>query len=500
MSNNKARNNNSIASAGFERAIVKRQTGKLAQLFSMLPIIGSKSSQIVAVLHLNGIIGKVNAVKLGLNIETLNELIERAFDTRNLVAICLTINSPGGSPVQSDLIAKRIRGLAVEKEIPVYSFVEDVAASGGYWLACIGDKIYASKSSIIGSIGVISAGFGFPTAINKLGIERRVYTEGKNKAILDPFQPVQEKDVKIIKNLQKQIHEHFIDYVKERRIGKLTQEDNILFNGEFWCGQTAVDFGLIDGLEDMYSFIKQKYEDATIKHITAKQSWIKKSLSAMNFIDEAKIYLKAGNGGHGAVSFRREKYIDNGGPDGGDGGRGGGIILQTENGENGKGANRSGKSRVPIILQVPVGTQIFSENADFLLYDFIADQQSFEILKGGKGGLGNSHFKSSINQAPRRSTEGEVGEELWVNLRLKLISDVGLIGLPNAGKSTFLASTTAAKPKIADYPFTTLTPNLGVVYLDNEEFVIADIPGLIEGASLGHGLGDKFLKHIERCN
>lgn len=149
---------------------------------------------------------------------------------------------------------------------------------------------------------------------------------------------------------------------------------------------------------------------------------------------------------------------------------------------------------------MPVGTQIFSENMDFLLWDFTTDQQSFEILKGGKGGLGNSHFKSSINQAPRRSTEGEVGGELWVNLRLKLISDVGLIGLPNAGKSTFLAATTSAKPKIADYPFTTLTPNLGVVYLDSEEFVIADIPGLIEGASLGHGLGDKFLKHIERCD
>lgn len=238
----------------------------------------------------------------------------------------------------------------------------------------------------------------------------------------------------------------------------------------------------------------------------------------MNFIDEAKIYLKAGNGGDGAVSFRREKYIDNGGPDGGDGGSGGSIIFQSnshlntlvnfrykqyfkaENGENGKGANRSGKSKAPIILSVPVGTQIFSENMDFLLYDFTQDQQSFAILKGGKGGLGNSHFKSSINQAPRRRTEGEIGEELWVNLQLKLLSDVGLIGLPNAGKSTFLAATTAAKPKIADYPFTTLTPNLGVVYLSEEEFVIADIPGLIEGAHSGYGLGDKFLKHIERCN
>lgn len=238
----------------------------------------------------------------------------------------------------------------------------------------------------------------------------------------------------------------------------------------------------------------------------------------MNFIDEAKIYLKAGNGGDGAVSFHREKFIDMGGPDGGDGGRGGSIIFRSnshlntlvnyrykqnfkaDNGEGGKGSNRSGKSRAPIVLEVPVGTQIFSEEGDFLLYDFTQDQQDFEILKGGKGGLGNSHFKSSTNQAPRRRTEGVAGEEMWVNLRLKLLSDVGLIGLPNAGKSTFLAATTAAKPKIADYPFTTLSPNLGVVYINEEEFVIADIPGLIEGAHQGHGLGDKFLKHIERCN
>lgn len=238
----------------------------------------------------------------------------------------------------------------------------------------------------------------------------------------------------------------------------------------------------------------------------------------MNFIDEAKIYLKAGDGGDGAVSFHREKYVDNGGPDGGDGGRGGSIIFQSnsnintlinfrykqhfkaENGENGKGSNRSGKSKPHLILQVPVGTQILCENADIILYDFTQDNQCFEIIPGGRGGLGNSHFKSSVNQAPRRRTEGAVGEEMWVNLQLKLLSDVGLIGLPNAGKSTFLAATTSAKPKIADYPFTTLSPNLGVVYVDDEEFVIADIPGLIEGAHLGQGLGDKFLKHIERCN
>lgn len=236
----------------------------------------------------------------------------------------------------------------------------------------------------------------------------------------------------------------------------------------------------------------------------------------MHFIDEAKIYLKAGDGGNGCISFRREKYEDMGGPDGGDGGKGSTIIFESnshintllnyrykqhfkgENGEQGKGANRSGKSRAAMILQVPIGTQIFTEEG-LRLYDFVADNQQFEILKGGKGGLGNIHFKSSINQAPRRRTDGEVGQELWVWIKLKLLSDVGLIGFPNAGKSTFLAATTSAKPKIADYPFTTLSPGLGVVYVGEEEFVLADIPGLIEGASEGCGLGDKFLKHIERC-
>jgi signal peptide peptidase SppA len=269
--------NNSIADTKLDHIVVKRQVGKLEQLLSMLPIIGcSKSKPIIAVLRLSGVIGKVSSLKSGLTIESLNELIEKAFEIKNLEALCLVINSPGGSPVQSELIAKRIMALAKEKKIPVYSFVEDVAASGGYWLACIGDKIYASKSSIIGSIGVISSSFGFPAAIDKLGIERRVYTEGKNKSILDPFRPVQEEDIKIIKHLQRRIHENFINYVKERRVGKLTQDDDILFNGEFWSGETAVDFGLIDGINDMYSFIQEKYGDATIKYINAKQSWIKK--------------------------------------------------------------------------------------------------------------------------------------------------------------------------------------------------------------------------------
>ncbi len=237
----------------------------------------------------------------------------------------------------------------------------------------------------------------------------------------------------------------------------------------------------------------------------------------MQFIDEAKIYIKAGNGGHGAVSFRREKYIERGGPDGGDGGNGGSVVFRSnshlntllqfrfkkhfkaDNGEQGKGYNKTGKSRDALILEVPVGTQIFSEDGMLLIFDFTEDRQEYEILKGGKGGLGNSHFKSSTNQAPRKRIEGEVGEEMDVFLKLKLLSDAGLVGLPNVGKSTFLSRCTSAKPKIADYHFTTLKPGLGVVYVSEEEFVLADIPGLIEGAHEGSGLGDRFLKHIERC-
>ncbi len=237
----------------------------------------------------------------------------------------------------------------------------------------------------------------------------------------------------------------------------------------------------------------------------------------MQFIDESKIYIKAGDGGNGAVSFRREKFIDRGGPDGGDGGDGGSIIFQSnshlntlldfryirhfkaENGVSGKGRNMTGKSRPPLVLKVPLGTQIFSEDGNLLIHDFTEDNQQFEIIPGGKGGLGNNHFKSSTNKSPRKRTEGELGGEMDVYLKLKLLSDAGLVGLPNVGKSTFLSRTTAAKPKIADYHFTTLKPGLGVVYINDEEFVLADIPGLIEGANTGSGLGDKFLKHIERC-
>lgn len=237
----------------------------------------------------------------------------------------------------------------------------------------------------------------------------------------------------------------------------------------------------------------------------------------MHFIDEAKIYLKAGDGGNGCVSFRREKFIEYGGPNGGDGGKGGDILFRAtkdlntlidfryqqhfkaKSGENGQGKNRYGKSAPTDIIRVPVGTQIFSEDGLTLLYDMTQDGQEILIAKGGDGGFGNTHFKSSVNQAPRRFIPGFPGEELWVWLKLKLLCDVGLVGLPNAGKSTFLSVCTSAKPKIANYPFTTLKPQLGVVYLDDREFVIADLPGLIEGASQGHGLGDKFLKHVERC-
>ncbi len=237
----------------------------------------------------------------------------------------------------------------------------------------------------------------------------------------------------------------------------------------------------------------------------------------MQFIDEAKISLKAGDGGNGASSFRREKFIPRGGPDGGDGGRGGSIIFQAvkdlntlidfrfqqhfmaRNGERGHGSNRSGLSGEDLVLRVPIGTQIFSEDENDLLADLMHDGEKIIIAKGGRGGLGNSNFKTSTNRAPTYAQQGEKGDNLWVRLKLKLLSDAGLLGMPNAGKSTFLASTTRAKPKIADYPFTTLKPQLGVVYIDEHEFVLADIPGLIEGASEGKGLGDRFLKHVERC-
>lgn len=238
----------------------------------------------------------------------------------------------------------------------------------------------------------------------------------------------------------------------------------------------------------------------------------------MQFIDEAIIRVKAGNGGNGAVSFRRAKYIPKGGPDGGDGGKGGDIIIkcvgnintlldfkykkdyEAQNGENGHGSNMHGKSGENLTINVPKGTQIyFDEEDEENSIDFTEVGQEVVIAKGGNGGFGNAYFKSSINQAPRHANPGQEGEEFELFLKLKILSDVGLVGLPNAGKSTFLSVVSKAKPKIANYPFTTLEPQLGVVRVDDYDFVVADLPGLIEGASEGKGLGDRFLKHTERC-
>ncbi len=237
----------------------------------------------------------------------------------------------------------------------------------------------------------------------------------------------------------------------------------------------------------------------------------------MKFLDEAKVYVRSGNGGAGAVSFRREKFIEFGGPDGGDGGRGGDVVIECVSGLNtlidyryqqhfkagtgihGMGKNRAGGRGADAVLKVPVGTEVLDEDGETVLADMTEVGQRIVLLEGGQGGFGNAHFKSSTNRAPRRANPGIEGQERTIRLRLKLIADAGLVGLPNAGKSTFLASVTAAKPKVADYPFTTLHPQLGIVRTDNRELVLADIPGLIEGAHEGAGLGDRFLGHVERC-
>jgi GTP-binding protein len=237
----------------------------------------------------------------------------------------------------------------------------------------------------------------------------------------------------------------------------------------------------------------------------------------MKFLDQARVFVRSGNGGAGALSFRREKFIEFGGPDGGDGGRGGDVVIEVADGLNtlidfryqqhfkgktgghGMGKNRAGARGADAVLRVPAGTQVFEEDGETLIADLTEAGERLVIARGGNGGFGNAHFKSSTNRAPRRANPGQEGEERTIWLRLKLIADAGLIGLPNAGKSTFLATVSAAKPKIADYPFTTLDPGLGVVAIDGREFVLADIPGLIEGAHEGAGLGDRFLGHIERC-
>ena len=238
----------------------------------------------------------------------------------------------------------------------------------------------------------------------------------------------------------------------------------------------------------------------------------------MKFLDQAKIYLKSGDGGDGVIAFRREKYVEFGGPDGGDGGKGGDIVFESvenlntlidfrytqhfkaKKGNNGAGSDRTGAGAAELVIKVPIGTQIFDDDRETLLADLDKPGMRIVFLKGGDGGFGNARFKTSTNRAPRRADKGWPGEERWVWLRLKLIADAGLVGLPNAGKSTFLKAVSGANPKIADYPFTTLHPQLGVVRLNmSEEFVLADIPGLIEGAHEGTGLGDRFLGHVERC-
>src|SRR6202790_592625 len=237
----------------------------------------------------------------------------------------------------------------------------------------------------------------------------------------------------------------------------------------------------------------------------------------MKFLDEAKVYIRSGDGGNGCVSFRREKFIEYGGPNGGDGGNGGDVVAETVNGLNtlidyryqqhfmakngrgGMGKDRHGANGADLVLKVPVGTQIYEEDGETLLADLTELGERVVLAHGGNGGFGNARFKSSTNRAPRHANPGQPGTELTIRLRLKLIADAGVVGLPNAGKSTFLAAVSAAKPKIADYPFTTLHPQLGVVDADGREFVLADIPGLIEGAHQGAGLGDRFLGHVERC-
>ena len=237
----------------------------------------------------------------------------------------------------------------------------------------------------------------------------------------------------------------------------------------------------------------------------------------MKFLDQVKIFVKAGDGGSGSPSFRREKFIEFGGPDGGDGGKGGSVILKSERnlntlidyryqqhfkaerGGDGSGKNKTGKGGKNLFLKVPIGTQVFEEDNKTVIFDFKKENEEFVIANGGKGGFGNTRFKSSTNRAPKKFTKGVNGEEYWIWLQLKTIADIGIIGLPNAGKSSLLASLTSANPKIANYKFTTLNPNLGVAMYDDKEITLADIPGLIEGAHTGTGLGIKFLKHIERC-
>jgi signal peptide peptidase SppA len=248
--------------------------------FKTIKKLFSKRGSSVAVIYLSGVIGSSKGFsKVGLNLDGIKSSIDKAFELPQLKAVALSINSPGGSPVQSELIYNYIRNLADEKKIKVFSFAEDVAASGGYWLACAGDEIYASANSIIGSIGVISYGFGFVDAIKKLGIERRVYTQGKNKSVLDPFKPEKPEDLKIVHNIQRDIHDSFKALILSRRKNKLNASEEILFNGEFWSGKKALELGLIDNIGDLYSVIKEKFgKKCKIVKIGGEQSWLRKRL------------------------------------------------------------------------------------------------------------------------------------------------------------------------------------------------------------------------------
>lgn len=242
-----------------------------------IPFVGKKlalkkaQKSVVSVLRLNGVIGAAGFMKKGMSLEALEEVIEKAFEQKHLKAVALSINSPGGSPVQSALIAGRIRELAEEKDVPVYAFCEDAAASGGYWLACAGDEIYAHSSSIVGSIGVISAGFGFTELLEKIGVQRRVYTSGDSKSQLDPFSAEKASDIKHLKSLQNDIHEQFKDYVKSRRTDKLKEDEKKLFSGSFWTGAKAEEFGLVDGLGELRNICKEKFGDKT-KFVEAEMS------------------------------------------------------------------------------------------------------------------------------------------------------------------------------------------------------------------------------------
>lgn len=269
--------NNSTATMDVKNIENKKSMNLLA-IWPLDKIFASKS--IVSVLPLSGVIGGAGMGRSsGMTFMNMRKKIEEAFEVNKTQAVCLLIDSPGGSPVQSEMIASYIMHLSEEKEIPVFSFVQDIAASGGYWLACAGSEIYASKSSIVGSIGVISASFGFTEAIAKMGIERRVVSQGKNKSVLDPFKPTQKKDIETLNKLQKRVHLHFIDHVKTSRAGKLSQDDDILFNGDFWSGEIAEDYGLIDGIGNLYQVMQEKFgNDVKFEFITTKESWLKKKL------------------------------------------------------------------------------------------------------------------------------------------------------------------------------------------------------------------------------